>query len=147
MSDTVVEREMWKIMMSGNFRVRVTNDEPIEFEGMTNADFLIVGTFTGVNDNTGIFATIKMIDIASGQIINNASIDGQINEKNELYTIGIESLIEQLVDDSNSKMDEYVKLKRKIEVAASSKELKNKKANEAKIKRECSFFWNLLSGL
>ena len=148
---TVVERrdvkkimDEWKLQSSG-----VTNDEPIEFEGIANADFLIVGTFTGINDNTGIFATIKMIDIASGQIINNASIDGQINEKNELYTIGIESLIEQLVDDSNSKMDEYVKLKKKkLKQQQVQKELKNKKANEAKIKREnAHFFWRFIIGL
>ena len=148
---TVVERrdvkkimDEWQLQSSG-----VTNDEPIEFEGIANADFLIVGTFTGINDNTGIFATIKMIDIASGQIINNASIDGQINEKNELYTIGIESLIEQLVDDSNSKMDEYVKLKKKkLKQQQVQKELKNKKANEAKIKREnAHFFWRFIIGL
>ena len=148
---TVVERrdvkkimDEWKLQSSG-----VTNDEPIEFEGIANADFLIVGTFTGINDNTGIFATIKMIDIASGQIINNASIDGQINKKNELYTIGIESLIEQLVDDSNSKMVEYAKLKKKkLKQQQVQKELKNKKANEAKIKREnAHFFWRFIIGL
>ena len=90
-----------------------------------------------------------MIDISSGQIINNASIDGQINEKNELYTIGIESLIEQLVDDSNSKMVEYVKLKKqKLKQEQAQKELKSKKANEAKIKREnAHFFWRFIVGI
>ena len=148
---TVVERrdvkkimDEWKLQNSG-----ITNDESVEFEGITNADFLIVGTFTGINEDTGIFATIKMIDIISGQIINNASIDGQINEKNELYTIGIESLIEQLVDDSNSKMVEYVKLKKqKLKRQQAQKELKNKKANEAKIKREnAHFFWRFIIGI
>ena len=43
------------------------------------------------------FASIQMIDIADGSIINTASIDGEISEKNELYTIGLESLVEQLV--------------------------------------------------
>ena len=95
--------EEWKLQSSG-----LTDGEAIEFSGISNADYLIVGTFNGVNDYYGIFATIQMIDIADGLIINTASIDGEISEKNELYTIGIESLVEQLVDETNTKMDIYL---------------------------------------
>ena len=132
---TVVERrevkklmEEWKFQSSG-----LTDDDPVEFEGISNADYLIVGTFTGIYEETGIFCTIKMIDISNGEIITTASIDGQLTEKNELYTIGIESLIEQIMDGTNTKLESFVQEKdelEKIRQAELKEELKANQLNE-----------------
>ena len=132
---TVVERRQvkkimdeWKLQSSG-----VTEGDPVQFEGIINADYLIVGTFTGIYEQTGIFCTIKMIDIANGEIITTASIDGQLTEKSELYTIGIESLIEQIMDGTNTKLESFVQKKIELEnirQAELKKELKANQLNE-----------------
>ena len=124
--------EEWKLQSSG-----LTDGEAIEFSGISNADYLIVGTFNGVNDYYGIFASIQMVDIADGSIINTASIDGEISEKNELYTIGIESLVEQLVDETNTKMDIYLDKKNKETLRLQKKaEKAQKEKEEQKAKKE-----------
>lgn len=135
--------EEWKLQSSG-----LTDGEAIEFSGISNADYLIVGTFNGVNDYYGIFASIQMIDIADGSIINTASIDGEISEKNELYTIGIESLVEQLVDETNTKMDIYLDKKNKETLRLQKKaEKAQKEKEEQKAKKERrKYFWRFIIG-
>ena len=132
--------EEWKLQSSG-----LTDGEAIEFSGISNADYLIVGTFNGVNDYYGIFASIQMIDIADGSIINTASIDGELSEKNELYTIGIESLVEQLVDETNTKMDIYLDKKNKETYAFRKKQrkLKKRKRNKKRRKKGVNIFGDL----
>lgn len=135
--------EEWKLQSSG-----LTDGEAIEFSGISNADYLIVGTFNGINDYYGIFASIQMIDIADGSIINTASIDGEISEKNELYTIGIESLVEQLVDETNTKMDIYLDKKNKETLRLQKKaEKAQKEKEEQKDKKERrKYFWRFIIG-
>ena len=135
--------EEWKLQSSG-----LTDGEAIEFSGISNADYLIVGTFNGMNDYYGIFASIQMIDIADGSIINTASIDGEISEKNELYTIGIESLVEQLVDETNTKMDIYLDKKNKETLRLQKKaEKAQKEKEEQKEKKERrKYFWRFVIG-
>ena len=135
--------EEWKLQSSG-----LTDGEAVEFSGISNADYLIVGTFNGVNDYYGIFASIQMIDIADGSIINTASIDGEISEKNELYTIGIESLVEQLVDETNTKMDIYLDKKNKATLRLQKKaEKAQKEKEEQKEKKERrKYFWRFIIG-
>ena len=135
--------EEWKLQSSG-----LTDGEAIEFSGISNADYLIVGTFNGVNDYYGIFASIQMIDITDGSIINTASIDGEISEKNELYTIGIESLVEQLVDETNTKMDIYLDKKNKETLRLQKKaEKAQKEKEEQKEKKERrKYFWRFIIG-
>ena len=119
--------EEWKLQSSG-----LTDGEAIEFSGISNADYL-VGTFNGINDYYGIFACIQMIDILDDLIINTASIDGEISEKNELYTWG-ESLVEQLVNDTNTKMDIYLDKKNKR--LTFRKQLKAQKEKEEQKRRK-----------
>ena len=128
---TVVERrEVKKLMQEWKFQSSgLTDDEPVEFEGISNADYLIVGTFTGIYEKTGIFCTIKMIDISNGEIITTASIDGQLTEKSELYTIGIESLIEQIMDGTNTKLELFVKEKTETEKIRQAELRKEQKRN------------------
>ena len=116
--------EEWKLQSSG-----LTDGDNVEFSGISNADFLIVGTFNGINDYYGIFATIQMVDILDGSLISTASLDGQISKKNELYTIGIESLVEQLVDETNRKMEAYIDKKNKetLRLQKHAENLKKKK--------------------
>ena len=132
--------EEWKLQSSG-----LTDGEAIEFSGISNADYLIVGTFNGINDYYGIFASIQMIDIADGSIINTASIDGEISEKNELYTIGIESLVEQLVDETNTKMDIYLDKKNKetLRLQKKQRKLKKRKRNKKRRKKGVNIFGDL----
>ena len=139
--DQIVEE--WKLQSSG-----LTDGETIEFGGISNADYLIVGTFNGVNDYYGIFASIQMIDIADGSIINTASIDGEISKKNELYTIGIESLVEQLVDESNTKMSIYLDKKNKETLRLQKQaEKAQKEKEEQKEKKEIrKYFWRFIIG-
>tara|TARA_B100000424_G_C22813476_1_gene435508 strand:+ start:93 stop:764 length:672 start_codon:yes stop_codon:yes gene_type:complete len=135
--------EEWKLQSSG-----LTDGDPVEFSGISNADYLIVGTFSGINEYHGIFATIQMVDIVDGIVINTASIDGQINKKNELYTIGIESLVEQLVDETNSKMEAYID-KKNIETLRLQKHAeKLEKEKEMKIvkKQRSKFFRRFIIG-
>ena len=128
---TVVERrEVTKLMQEWKFQSSgLTDDDPVEFEGISNADYLIVGTFTGIYEKTGIFCTIKMIDISNGEIITTASIDGQLTEKSELYTIGIESLIEQIMDGTNTKLELFVKEKTETEKIRQAELRKEQKRN------------------
>ena len=135
--------EEWKLQSSG-----LTDGDPVAFSGISNADYLIVGTFNGINDYYGIFATIQMVDIVDGSVINTASIDGQISKKNELYTIGIESLVEQLVDETNTKMEAYIDKKNK-ETLRFQKQAENfEKEKEEKIvkKQRSKFFWRFIIG-
>ena len=133
----------WKLQGSG-----LTDGEKVEFNGISNADYLIVGTFSGINDYDGIFASIQMIDIVDGSIINTASIDGQISQKSELYTIGVESLVEQLINASNSKMDTYIEAKNKEELRIKKlEEKKEKEVLEQGLKKERrSNFWRFIIG-
>jgi hypothetical protein len=133
----------WKLQGSG-----LTDGEKVEFNGISNADYLIVGTFSGINDYDGIFASIQMIDIVDGSIINTASIDGQISQKSELYTIGVESLVEQLINASNSKMDTYIEAKNKEELRIKKlEEKKEKEVLEQGLKKERrSNFWRFIFG-
>ena len=133
--------EEWKLQNSG-----LTNGAPVEFSGISNADYLIVGTFNGINDYYGIFATIQMVDIVDGSVISTASIDGQISKKNELYTIGIESLVEQLVDETNSKMEAYIDKKSKETLRLQKHAEKLEKEEEEKIvkKQRSKFFWRFI---
>ena len=133
----------WKLQGSG-----LTDGEKVEFSGISNADYLIVGTFSGINDYDGIFASIQMIDIVDGSIINTASIDGQISQKSELYTIGVESLVEQLINASNSKMDTYIEAKNKEELRIKKlEEKKEKEVLEQGLKKERrSNFWRFIFG-
>ena len=135
--------EEWKLQSSG-----LTDGDPVEFSGISNADYLIVGTFNGINDYYGIFATIQMVDIVDGIVINTASIDGQINKKNELYTIGIESLVEQLVDETNSKMEAYIDKKNKETLRLQKHAEKLEKEKELKIvkKQRSKFFRRFIIG-
>ena len=133
----------WKLQGSG-----LTDGEKVEFSGISNADYLIVGTFSGINDYDGIFASIQMIDIVDGSIINTASIDGQISQKSELYTIGVESLVEQLINASNSKMDTYIEAKNKEALRIKNlEEKKEKEVLEEGLKKERrSNFWRFVLG-
>ena len=133
--------EEWKLQNSG-----LTDDDNVEFSGISNADFLIVGTFNGINDYYGIFATIQMVDILDGSVISTASLDGQISKKNELYTIGIESLVEQLVDETNSKMEAYIDKKNKETIRLQEHAEKLEKEEEEKIvkKQRSKFFWRFI---
>ena len=135
--------EEWKLQSSG-----LTDGDPVAFSGISNADYLIVGTFNGINDYYGIFATIQMVDIVDGSVINTASIDGQISKKNELYTIGIESLVEQLVDETNSKMEAYIDKKNKETLRLQKHAEKLEKEKEEKIvkKQRSKFFWRFIIG-
>ena len=135
--------EEWKLQSSG-----LTDGDNVEFIGISNADFLIVGTFNGINDYYGIFATIQMVDIADGSVISTASVDGQISKKNELYTIGIESLVEQLVDETNSKMEAYIDKKSKETLRLQKHAEKLEKEEEEKIvkKQRSKFFWRFIIG-
>ena len=146
---TVVERtsinkiiKEWKIQSSG-----ITADN---FEGigeLLTADYLISGTVENIDENTGVYCGIKLIDVQSGQIIGVASIDGQIKTKKELYSIGMESIIEQLVYETNEKLYDYqqqqlsesiereeneqqvIKEKMKLESKLKTKEIKEKRKN------------------
>jgi TolB-like protein len=92
----------WKLKTSG-----VTDDQ---FEGigeLLTADYLITGTVDDDGKNSGIYCVIKMIDVQSGKLMEAASIEGQIKTKRELYDIGVESIIEQLVYGTNQKMKNY----------------------------------------
>ena len=92
----------WKLKTSG-----VTDDE---FEGIGEilaADYLITGTVDDDLTFAGVYCVIKMIDVQSGKLIQAASIEGQITTKRELYDIGIESIMEQLVYGTNQKMKKY----------------------------------------
>ena len=92
----------WKLKTSG-----VTDDE---FEGIGEilaADYLITGTVDDDLTFAGIYCVIKMIDVQSGKLIQAASIEGQITTKRELYDIGVESIMEQLVYGTNQKMTDY----------------------------------------
>jgi len=133
--------EEWKLQSSG-----LTGGDNVEFSGISNADFLIVGTFNGINDYYGIFATIQMVDILDGSVISTASLDGQISKKNELYTIGIESLVEQLVDETNRKMDAYIDKKNKETLRLQKHAEKLEKEEEEKIvkKQRSKFFWRFI---
>ena len=135
--------EEWKLQSSG-----LTDGEAIEFSGISNADYLIVGTFNGINDYYGIFASIQMIDIADGSIINTASIDGEISEKNELYTIGIESLVEQLVDETNTKMDIYLDKKNKeiLRLQKNAEKAQKEKEEQKEKKERRKYFWRFIIG-
>ena len=135
--------EEWKLQSSG-----LTDGDPVAFSGISNADYLIVGTFNGINDYYGIFATIQMVDIVDGSVINTASIDGQISKKNELYTIGIESLVEQLVDETNTKMEAYIDKKNKETLHLQKQAEKLEKEKEEKIvkKQRSKFFWRFIIG-
>ena len=133
--------EEWKLQSSG-----LTDGDNVEFSGISNADFLIVGTFNGINDYYGIFATIQMVDILDGSVISTASLDGQISKKNELYTIGIESLVEQLVDETNRKMEAYIDKKNKETLRLQKHAEKLEKEEEEKIvkKQRSKFFWRFI---
>jgi len=133
--------EEWKLQSSG-----LTGGDNVEFSGISNADFLIVGTFNGINDYYGIFATIQMVDILDGSVISTASLDGQISKKNELYTIGIESLVEQLVDETNRKMEAYIDKKNKETLRLQKHAEKLEKEEEEKIvkKQRSKFFWRFI---
>ncbi|MBT6018931.1 hypothetical protein HOG81_06930 [bacterium] len=133
--------EEWKLQSSG-----LTGGDNVEFSGISNADFLIVGTFNGINDYYGIFATIQMVDILDGSLISTASLDGQISKKNELYTIGIESLVEQLVDETNRKMEAYIDKKNKETLRLQKHAEKLEKEEEEKIvkKQRSKFFWRFI---
>ena len=133
--------EEWKLQSSG-----LTDGDNVEFSGISNADFLIVGTFNGINDYYGIFATIQMVDILDGSVISTASLDGQISKKNELYTIGIESLVEQLVDETNRKMEAYIDKKNKETLRLQEHAEKLEKEEEEKIvkKQRSKFFWRFI---
>ena len=135
--------EEWKLQSSG-----LTEGDNVEFSGISNADFLIVGTFNGINDYYGIFATIQMVDIVDGSVISTASIDGQISKKNELYTIGIESLVEQLVDETNRKMEAYIDKKNKETLRLQKHAEKLEKEKEERIvkKQRSKFFWRFIIG-
>ena len=124
----------------------LTDGDNVEFSGISNADFLIVGTFNGINDYYGIFATIQMVDILDGSLISTASLDGQISKKNELYTIGIESLVEQLVDETNRKMEAYIDKKNKETLRLQKHAEKLEKEEEEKIvkKQRSKFFWRFI---
>ena len=135
--------EEWKLQSSG-----LTDGDNVEFSGISNADYLIVGTFNGINDYYGIFATIQMVNIVDGSVISTASVDGQISKKNELYTIGIESLVEQLVDESNSKMEAYIDKKNKETLRLQKHAEKLEKEKEERIvkKQRSKFFWRFIIG-
>ncbi|MDB2350866.1 CsgG/HfaB family protein [Candidatus Marinimicrobia bacterium] len=135
--------EEWKLQSSG-----LTDGDNVEFSGISNADYLIVGTFNGINDYYGIFATIQMVNIVDGSVISTASVDGQISKKNELYTIGIESLVEQLVDESNSKMEAYIDKKNKETLRLQKHAEKLEKEEEKRIvkKQRSKFFWRFIIG-
>ena len=135
--------EEWKLQSSG-----LTDGEPVSFSGISNADYLIVGTFNGINDYYGIFATIQMVDIVDGSVINTASIDGQISKKNELYTIGIESLVEQLVDETNTKMEAYIDKKNKetLRLQKQAENLEKEKEEKIVKKQRSKFFWRFIIG-
>ena len=135
--------EEWKLQSSG-----LTDGDNVEFSGISNADYLIVGTFNGINDYYGIFATIQMVNIVDGSVISTASVDGQISKKNELYTIGIESLVEQLVDESNNKMEAYIDKKNKETLRLQKHAEKLEKEKEERIvkKQRSKFFWRFIIG-
>ena len=135
--------EEWKLQSSG-----LTEGDNVEFSGISNADFLIVGTFNGINDYYGIFATIQMVDILDGSVISTASLDGQISKKNELYTIGIESLVEQLVDETNSKMEAYINKKNKetLRLQKQAENLEKEKEEKILKKQRSNFFWRFIIG-
>ena len=135
--------EELKLQSSG-----LTDGENVEFSGISNADYLIVGTFNGINDYYGIFATIQMVNIVDGSVISTASVDGQISKKNELYTIGIESLVEQLVDESNSKMEAYIDKKNEETLRLQKHAEKLEKEKEERIvkKQRSKFFWRFIIG-
>ena len=135
--------EEWKLQSSG-----LTDGDNVEFSGISNADFLIVGTFNGINDYYGIFATIQMVDILDGSVISTASLDGQISKKNELYTIGIESLVEQLVDETNSKMEAYIDKKNKetLRLQKQAENLEKEKEEKIVKKQRSKFFWRFIIG-
>jgi len=135
--------EEWKLQSSG-----LTDGDTVAFSGISNADYLIVGTFNGINDYYGIFATIQMVDIVDGSVINTASIDGQISKKNELYTIGIESLVEQLVDETNTKMEAYIDKKNKetLRLQKQAENLEKEKEEEIVKKQRSNFFWRFIIG-
>ena len=135
--------EEWKLQSSG-----LTDGDPVAFSGISNADYLIVGTFNGINDYYGIFATIQMVDIVDGSVINTASIDGQISKKNELYTIGIESLVEQLVDETNTKMEAYIDKKNKetLRLQKQAENLEKEKEEKIVKKQRSKFFWRFIIG-
>ena len=135
--------EEWKLQSSG-----LTDGDNVEFSGISNADYLIVGTFNGINDYYGIFATIQMVNIEDGSVISTASVDGQISKKNELYTIGIESLVEQLVDESNSKMEAYIDKKNEETLRLQKHAEKLEKEKEERIvkKQRSKFFWRFIIG-
>jgi curli biogenesis system outer membrane secretion channel CsgG len=135
--------EEWKLQSSG-----LTDGDNVEFSGISNADYLIVGTFNGINDYYGIFATIQMVNIVDGSVISTASVDGQISKKNELYTIGIESLVEQLVDESNSKMEAYIDKKNEETLRLQKHAEKLEKEKEERIvkKQRSKFFWRFIIG-
>ena len=138
-----LSREKWKLQSSG-----LTDGDTVAFSGISNADYLIVGTFNGINDYYGIFATIQMVDIVDGSVINTASIDGQISKKNELYTIGIESLVEQLVDETNTKMEAYIDKKNKetLRLQKQAENLEKEKEEEIVKKQRSNFFWRFIIG-
>ena len=135
----------WKLKTSG-----VTDDE---FEGIGEilaADYLITGTVDDDGKNSGIYCVIKMIDVQSGKLMDAASIEGQITTKRELYDIGLESIIEQLVYGTNQKMKDYQvaavvestnkmirELNQKQETMRLESQLKKK---EMKEKRKSQFF-------
>ena len=135
--------EEWKLQSSG-----LTDGDNVEFSGISNADYLIVGTFNGINDYYGIFATIQMVNIVDGSVISTASVDGQISKKNELYTIGIESLVEQLVDESNSKMEAYIDKKNEetLRLQKHAEKLENEKEERIVKKQRSKFFWRFIIG-
>ena len=135
--------EEWKLQSSG-----LTDGDNVEFSGISNADYLIVGTFNGINDYYGIFATIQMVNIVDGSVISTASVDGQISKKNELYTIGIESLVEQLVDESNSKMEAYIDKKNEetLRLQKHAEKLEKEKEDRIVKKQRSKFFWRFIIG-
>ena len=103
----------WKINTSG-----VSDEEYKGIGEILSADYLIVGSVDDDELNVGIYCVIKMIEVQTGKLMEAASIDGQIKSKKELYSIGVESIIEQLVYGTNQKMNNYEE--------ASIAELKNK---------------------
>ena len=138
----------WKLKTSG-----VTDDE---FEGIGEilaADYLITGTVDDDLTFAGIYCVIKMIDVQSGKLMDAASIEGQITTKRELYDIGVESIMEQLVYGTNQKMKDYQvavvvestnksirELNQKQETMRLESQLKKK---EMKEKRKSQFFRGL----
>jgi len=113
----------WKINTSG-----VSNEEYKGIGEILSADYLIVGSVDDDELNVGIYCVIKMIEVQTGKLMEAASIDGQIKSKKELYSIGIESIIEQLVYGTNQKMNDYEE--------ASIAELNNKIIEKQKQEQE-----------